>query len=85
MSSGKPRVPSKARAVPVGAAVVCRGNMAAACEMTRPSKVTAAAAHMPARSVAAAHGVASPSGRVTAATATAVLRQCRSCARQNQS
>ena len=56
--SGKPRVPSKARAVPVGAAMICRGYTAAACEMTRPSKVSAAAAHMSARSVAAAHGVA---------------------------
>ena len=94
MAAGKPWVPSKARAVPIGAAMICRGYMTAACEMTRPGKVSAAAAHMPNRSVAAADGMATPSRGVAssrgmaaaaATTTTAMLRQCRSRARQNQS
>jgi len=73
----------------ISAAVLCRGNMAAASEMTGPGKVSAAAAHMPNRSVAAAEGMAATSRSVAstgcmAATATAMLRQCRPSARQNQ-
>jgi hypothetical protein len=54
--------------------------MTAAGEMTRPSKVCAAAP-MTGRSVAAADGVAS----CVPAAAGMALRQCRSRARQNQS
>jgi hypothetical protein len=76
----------KACAVGVGAAMISRGNMTAACEMTRPSEMRAATG-MPNRSVAAA--TVAPCRGVATATATttamAALRQCRSRARQNQS
>jgi hypothetical protein len=83
MAADKTGASSKA-CVPVRAAMIGRGDMAAACEMTRAAGKVCATAHMSARSVAATHSVASAASCVAPAT-TGMLRQCRSRARQNQS
>ena len=83
MAADKTRASSKA-CVPEGAAMIGHGDTAAARKMAPSGKVRATAHMSAARSMAATHSVTSASC-VAPATTTTMLRQCRSCARQNQS